>query len=773
MIDAQPCLSAPETSRESVQPPASRAAAGSAGFGVLAAFTVTSFLSAFLLFSIQPLFAKMALPVLGGAPSVWAVALCFFQGALLAGYCYAHGLTRFVSMRTTGFAHLALCAAGALVLPIAIPSGWGEPPPGDPYLWQLGLFTVAVGLPFAAVAANAPLLQAWFAATGHSHGRDPYFLYAASNLGSLLALLSYPFALEPLLGLRAMSLAWTFGFAALAVALALCFWLVWRAPGGSGVEPKAGAAGDAAVSWRGRAAWVGLAFVPSGLLTAFTAHISTDVASAPLLWVIPLSLYLLTFVLVFRARPLIPPRVLLAVHLAAIVSALLFLAQTKWDKWLQTSIVGAVAFAVSALVAHRALYEARPAASRLTEFYLWMAFGGVLGGLFSALAAPWLFSEIYEYPILLALSMACRPGAARLPRSQMEFAAVAGSLMVGGVVLWEASRGVARFGLDPGAWGLTIYVAAIFGALTLAAWRSPILQFAMAATMCLAVVVSPSAVKRGEARRSYFGVYRVALSPDGEFNVLTHGTTLHGAQRVRDADGNEVADITPGTYYYPGSPMAKAIGIARGRLAAEEGRVGRYGVVGLGSGSLACLSKPGERWRFFEIDPVVVAISTSSGYFTYLDNCQPKPDIVLGDARLTIAKEPDASYDLIVVDAFTSDAIPVHLMTVEAVRLYLSKLGDKGVAVLHISNRYLDLDRVLGAELDLLPGVHGLLVSDDAAIGTYDQTTSTVAVFSKNAEALDSFRALPGASDFERGKLSPWTDDSSDILGPLLSRMRN
>jgi hypothetical protein len=280
----------------------------------------------------------------------------------------------------------------------------------------------------------------------------------------------------------------------------------------------------------------------------------------------------------------------------------------------------------------------------------------------------------------------------------------------------------------------------------------------------------PSGVKRGEAQRSYFGVYRVQTSPDGDYHTLIHGTTLHGAQRIRDDQGNRVDDPTPATYYYDNSPIALTIGKVRERLGDKKGR---YGVTGLGAGSLACHAKEGEAWRFFEIDPVIVGIASDPRYFTFLAHCQPNPDIVLGDARLTMAKEADNSFDLIIVDAFSSDAVPVHLMTAEALRLYLDKVKPDGIVLLHISNRYLDLDSVLGATVKLLPGVHGFIISDDSADGSYAQSTSTVAVFAKSSEALEPLRSLEERSDFDDGNLKPWTDDYSDILGPFLSKIRN
>jgi hypothetical protein len=774
---------------------------------VLSAYTATTFLSALLLFSVQPMFAKMVLPVLGGSPSVWAVAIFFFQAALLIGYCYAHVLIAHATVPRTGLIHLGVCALAFLALPIGLPAGWAEPPAGEPYLWQIGLFTVAIGLPFVAVSANAPLLQAWFARTGHPQGNDPYFLYAASNLGSLIALLGYPFVLEPAFGLRELSRLWTLAFLLLVGALAAVFTVLRacqseRAGGAAAgsIAHVAQAGSEAAAPlWIDRLGWVGLALVPAALLTAFTTHVTTDVASAPLLWVLPLSLYLLTFVLVFRDKPIIPAAALLYLHLAAVAFALLTLSQTKHETWFLTALAGVLVFFTSAMVAHRTLYEARPAARYLTQFYLWMSFGGALGGLSAALIAPKIFSQVFEYPLLLALSMACRPGVfnvAALRRVAASIVACLARVMPmperwrlepmteqdkhGALVLWLLAAfgilviywlpwAVTKLHINVGEWGTTPIVVALLVVVLLAQFRRPARQFMAALLVFCALVWLPSAVKRGEAQRSYFGVYRVQTADEGAYHTLIHGTTLHGAQRIRDDDGNLVEDWTPATYYYPNSPMAHAIDKARERLGEKKGS---YGVIGLGAGSLACHSKDGEAWRFFEIDPTIIGIASNPRNFTFLKHCQPKPDIVLGDARLTMAKQANHSFDLIIVDAFSSDAVPVHLMTAEALRLYLDKAKPDGVVLLHISNRYLDLDSVLGATIKVLPGVHGIIVSDDTADGSYAQSTSTVALFANSAEALDPFRTLDGVSELDDGDLKAWTDDYSDILGPFLSKMK-
>jgi hypothetical protein len=779
--DDSDALDEPTSPRPAHALPAAVVAAGiGGGPSTLWLFTGTTFVSALLLFSVQPMFAKMVLPVLGGSPSVWAVALCFFQGALLAGYCYAHLIIRLLGARYSGIIHLVVCVLAFVVLPIGLPSGWIEPPPGEPYLWQLGLFTVGVGLPFFAVAANAPLLQAWFAATGHPHGRDPYFLYAASNLGSLIALLSYPLLLEPAFGLKALSGIWTIGFVVL-VALLVVTSVAVRMGTGVVAAANGTASGDPgarlAPTWPARLAWVGLALVPSALLTAFTTHVTTDVASAPLLWVLPLALYLLTFVLVFRERSLIPMPILLAAHLASVILALLVLSQTHRESWFVTAGTGVAVFFTSAMVAHRTLYDARPNAAHLTEFYLWMSLGGVLGGLFAALIAPKIFSEVFEYPLLLALTMACRPRALKLSLKDRDELLVLWLLIASGILLliwgpWIASR----YEVDFGRYGVTTALVALLGAGIVAFWQWPPRQLVMALLMFVAIAAYPSGVKRGEAQRSYFGVYRVGAA--GDYNILMHGTTLHGAQRVRDDKSEPIEDPTPGTYYYPKSPMAHSVRIVREALAktATPGAaapLGRYGVIGLGAGSLACFSKPGEKWRFFEIDPLMISIAKNTDNFTFLTKCQPQADIVIGDARLTMSREADSSLDLIIVDAFSSDAVPVHLMTAEALRLFLTKATPTGVVVLHVSNRYLDLDAVAAATLPLVPGAVGLIVSDDDADGSYGQTSSTVVVIAKSEETLKPFRSLKTVLELDGKGLRPWTDDFSDIIGPFRAKLNN
>ena len=754
-------------------------------------FTATTFLSALLLFAIQPMFAKMVLPVLGGSPSVWSVSVFFFQAALLAGYLYAHLLINRVPAHLTGLIHLGVCVAAFVCLPIGMVRWMGDPPQGEPYLWQLGMFAASIGLPFMAVSANAPLLQAWFARSGHPDARDPYFMYAASNLGSLIALLGYPFVLEPAFGVSELTYLWAYAYVILVLAIGASFFLMRGAQVGGAPETVAQpGAGDAASpatapSWIDRLSWIGLAFVPAALVTAFTVHITTDVASAPLLWVFPLALYLLTFVLVFRDRPFVSREALLFLHLLALVIALVALSFQTHD-WFIISATGVTVFFTTAMLAHRTLYEARPAPAYLTEFYLWMSFGGALGGMFTALVAPKLFSEIYEYPLLLAASMACRPGALSFlfsrDRQKLKDEMIVLWLIaaVGVLIIWwlptligslRASTWAARVGTTP-------FTVMVLAAILLVNVKFAPRQLVAAGLMCLALVTLPSAVRQADSQitqRSFFGVYRVADTPDG-YRTLVHGTTLHGAQRIYDEEGKEVEDLVPTTYYYPGSPMGRTIAKRREILAAK-GEKGHYGIVGLGTGSSACHKQEGESWRFFEIDPTVIKISSNPKNFTFISKCQPDIDIAIGDARLTIAKEPDASFDLFIIDAFTSDAIPVHMLTKEAVQLFLDKLKPEGVVLLHTSNRYLDLNSVLAAIQKELPeGTAGIAMQDAGGDG-YGESGSTVVIFAKSEAALQPYRSMEGVLELDDGSgngapLRAWTDDYSDILGAFWSRLQ-
>ncbi len=731
----------------------------------LGLFAGSLFLSALLLFSVQPMFAKMVLPKLGGAPSVWAVSMCFFQAVLLAGYCYAHALNRFVPAHYAPLVHLALLAIAVLAQPIGLPAG-AEPPAGDAYFWLIGTLALGVGLPFFAVSANAPLLQSWFARSGHSHAKDPYFLYGASNLGSLIALLAYPLVIEPFSGLTQQAGIWLTGFIVLGVAIAFCgLSMALNTSVDAGSRSGAARPSVAAPTWAERAGWIGLAFVPSGLLVAFTTYVTTDIASAPFLWVLPLAAFLGTFILVFKETPVIPHKWLLLIQPALVGGVLFGLARIGNEGWTIAVYCGTGAFFVTTMIAHRELYERRPSPERLTEFYLWMSFGGVLGGMFAALVAPQLFSVIWEFPLLLVLGIACRPGLFKTMPDEAERRELL-MLTIGAFLLLTATNLAILYKfLVPSPLPLMLFLLAFCVATILNSHRV-LWQVVFTALMAVTIAILPSAMTRGNAERSFFGVHRVTSDGTGEMRLLVHGTTTHGAERLTDASGNRVATPVAATYYYPGGPMARGADIAREVTGKTDGGL-NAAVVGLGAGSMACNSRPNETWRFYEIDPVVVRIAQDPNRFTFLSRCRPNADIVVGDARLTLAKEPARGFDYLVIDAFSSDAVPIHLMTVEAMQLYLAKLSPDGLLALHVSNRHLDLASVVASVTASLPGVWAELAEDRTGDKTLDASSSQVVFISRSAASIEAVKRLAYVQSMPAADMPAWTDDYSDILRAL------
>ncbi|MFD1704415.1 hypothetical protein ACFSCV_15510 [Methylopila henanensis] len=720
--------------------------------GAATVFTAAIGLSAFLLFAVQPMFAKMVLPTLGGAPGVWSVAMVFFQALLLGGYAYAHLITRTLTLRNAVIAHLAVLGVGFAVLPIAVAAGWGRPPADGEAIWLLGLFGASVGLPFFALSANGPLLQAWFAASRREGASDPYFLYAASNLGSVGALVAYPLVAEPLMALAGQSRLWTAGYAVLIGLIALAGFAALRG-GGAAAAP---AARDAASSGRWPA-WVGLAFVPSALLVAVTAHITTDVAAAPLLWVAPLALFLLTFVAAFRAKPLIAPKPLAFVQVALTAAAFVSL-MSDWPIAVALPLHLALLTAV-ALTAHGRLYALRPAAGDLTRFYLFMSLGGVLGGSFAALVAPRLFSTVAEYPLLLAAAALCLPGLALKGEDRRDLVAI-GVIAFGAVAL-----GALYAAIEPSA-GVGVHVALTlaFAGGMVVLWGRParVVPLALGAAL-VACGVTPGA-QRGESLRSFFGVHRVSPTADGRFVTLVHGNTIHGAMRVANDDGSPYEGAPePTTYYTREGALGQGVAAIR---AARGGSLGEVAVIGLGSGSLACHRLAGETWRFLEIDDTVIRLARPGGRFPFVGACAPDAPLVLGDARLTMADQP-GGFGLVVVDAFSSDAIPAHLMTREALALYRSKLAPGGAILMHVSNRHLELAPILarvGADLGLATWLRreGDL---DEPISARMRTSVTAVMLAANDADVGPIATGTGwtrvAPDMAR---RPWTDDFSNIL---------
>jgi hypothetical protein len=731
---------------------------------LLATFAAALFLSALMLFSVQPLFAKMALPKLGGAPAVWAVSMCFFQTMLLAGYCYAHLLNRWLSPSRAVLFHLGLLAGTALALPIGLPSTLPEPPEGDAYLWLLGVLALGVGLPFFAVSANAPLLQAWFARTGHADAKDPYFLYGASNLGSLIALLAYPLLIEPQLGLRMQSWVWAGGFGILALCIAGTGLLMLNSAGVTTPERSdAVATRVEVINWSQRAVWVALAAVPSALMVAVTTYITTDIGSAPFLWVIPLAMFLLTFIVVFKDK-LSFPYVSLQIGLPLSIAALMFVRGHIYAVLLALS-----AFFMAALICHRELFVRRPAARSLTEFYIWMSVGGVIGGIAAALVAPQVFTSVIEFKLLVTLALLFCPGVLLTCTEPMQRKQV---LLFGTaiVVLLSAISPIVTAGIANLS-GQTPWVIMLVGSLGLFLTRKLPEQrtlLAIAAVTCVAL--KPDGAGTLHQERSFFGTNRVVLSSDGRHRMMQHGTTLHGAQRIVNDDGTPVIGRPPAaTYYYTEGAMPRGLELAR---ASVPGKPISVAVLGLGTGALACYAKAGENWKYYEIDPMVARIARNPKLFNMMDTCLPGSPIVIGDARIMLRAEPDAAFNYMLIDAFSSDAIPVHLMTKEAIEGYFAKLAPGGVIGVHISNRFLDLTATVAATVAQIPGVYGVDVHSVPKTISIDAQPSQIIFLSKDPARIAEARAWSDSRPLDSAGGSAWTDDYSDILPALMSKMR-
>jgi len=664
-------------------------------------FAATLFVGAMLLFLVEPHIGKRLLPLVGGTPGVWNACLVFFQAALLAGYFYAHRSIVGLGVRKQAVLHLAMLLVVLLAFRVAVTQTGSPIPiagtlvPADqdyPILGVAELLAVAVGVPFFVLSTTAPLLQRWFASTGHPAAKDPYFLYAASNAGSLLGLLAYPFLIEPRLSLDDQQWLWAGGVCVYLVLVLCCAWVVLKQPPREIVETRGADALRSVerIPARRILRWIGLAALPSSLLLGSTAHVSTDLAPVPLLWVVPLALYLISFILVFarwpdpvhRAVGRITPMLLVFVVLSLLTMA-------AEPLGLIAGLHFAALFGVC-LVCHGELAKDRPPPEQLTSFYLWMSVGGVIGGLFNALLAPILFQRMgmIEYPLALAMAALVRPRSANngSPLRLLDGAVLLALLALALALVKHVPEWVNMPADEDSADALVarlIRGGLMFGlpaAVAFALVRKPA-RFAIALASLLAVG-SLDTGQLGETlhmERNFFGVVRVTRSPDGRFLRLVHGTTIHGQQRL-----DETGPPRPMTYYHEKGP----VGSLFKSLPAE--RVKKVAVVGLGTGAVAHYAKPHQEWTFYEIDPAVARVAND--YFRFLSTCRAKScSIVLGDARRKLMLAPDGEFDVIMLDAFSSDAIPVHLLTREAMQLYVQKLAPGGVLAMHVSNNHLDL----------------------------------------------------------------------------------
>jgi len=728
-------------------------------------YSLALLVSAALLFLLEPMVGKFVLPLLGSSPEVWPTTVLFFQAVLLAGYVFAHVTSR-LPARRQAVVQLGVIVAAAAVLPIGVPDS-APPASANPIPWLVALLATTAGLPFFALAALGPMLQRWLAGTRHRAARDPYFLFAASNGGSLLGLLAYPLVLEPQLSLGGQGRAWSIVYA-LAFALVLASAaLLWIQPAARPVPTEeatsAAVTGPERIDWRRRLLWLALAAVPSSLMLGTSTYLTRDVSPIPLLWVVPLALYLLTFVVAFSpwtnaerltvlGRRLLPGAAILMTY------TLVIGAQKPLAVLLLIHLGG---LAVVGLLCHGRLAAARPGTDRLTEFYLWVALGGALGGAFNAVLAPLVFPGLVEYPLAIVAACLLRPSPPKKRPDLLEFLLhdpratkamdYVVPLLVGGALL-------AALLATEESQGAEIAVAGLTCGLAFNLFRRPI-RFALAlGAMLVAASIVDAVVDDVLHRdRSFFGVSRVVAGDDGALHQLYSGTTLHGAQRV----GRRPPE--PLGYYGPSSPSGQAFA----QLPAAA--TGNVAAVGLGTGSLACLQRPGTRLTYYEIDPAVVRIARDPRLFTFLRDCPVRPPIVTGDGRRSLEREPKGSFGLVAVDAFSSDAIPLHLITREAIELYLSRIAQGGSLLFHLTNRYLRLEPVLGniaAELDLVCRIRTHVPTGAEEKRGYQK--STWALLTRRPANLGAIRLdRRWTSCATDPSTRTWTDDYSNPLAVI------
>ena len=727
------------------------------------AFAVLS--GASLVFLVQPLAARLVLPRFGGSPAVWTTSLLFFQAALLVGYGWAHLSIGRLGLRRQPWVQCVLLLVPLLVLPIALPS-WASPPTdAEPSIWLLLVLAAAVGLPYVAVTTASPTLQRWFAATNHPRAADPYFLYVIGNAGSLIGLLAYPLLIEPNLSLRDQALLWSAGYVAFVALTAAAAAIVRlfagspetdHVPHVSRLEARRVSGPEPRPALRRRMAWIAMAFVPSSLMLGVTTYISTDIAAVPLLWVLPLSLYLITFMIAFSPRsPLTLPRLAALLPIAVVALSITLSGAVRLPLGMLIG-VNLVVFFVAALLAHARLAADRPPVRYLTEFYLLLAVGGALGGLFNALVAPVIFDSVVEYPLALTLALLLRPvRAARDPVAErrarfVDLMTPAVSLVAAVGLLALLSR---AFGLTGSALATALGLVAIG---TLAFVRRPVrFGLSLGGLLLIPILVGSSGLY---SERGFFGVNRV-VDEGGGIRLLVHGTTVHGAQFTDPARAGE-----PLTYYHRSGPLGRAL------TAFQSTRPGplRIGGIGLGAGDIAAYVRPQDTITFFEIDPAVARIARDPSLFTFLDHAAGAVRVVVGDGRLQLAREPQASFDVLVLDAFSGDAPPAHLLTVEAIDLYLRALAPGGILLFNTSNRNVDVQGVVVAGLR----ARGLPVvipidPDPSTPPPPEKEPSSWVLSARSPDDISATVGLIRTVDPPSDTVRAWTDDFSDLISAI------
>jgi spermidine synthase len=709
--------------------------------------------SAFLVFWIQPLVARMVLPVLGGAPAVWNTCVLFFQAALLLGYLYSHLLAQ-LPFRVHSLLHVAVLALALVVAPNA-PSVWIPPTDSSIPMWLLGNLVAYLGVPFVLLASTAPLLQHWFGISGSTRSKDPYFLYAASNFGSLLALVSFPLILERFLPLTEQFAFWNLAFYFAGAGVLSCLLLSWRG------QPPAVSYGGIALELPGAGTllrWLILAFVPSSLMLGVTTHVTTDIAAVSLLWILPLALYLVTFIAAFSRYGSFAARAVRKVLPLLLLGALLLVVSGNAQSLLQVPVLLLI-FASISMTLHHRLYESRPGPSRLTVFYVAVAFGGLLGGVLNGLLAPMLFDDIVEVPLvmMLALVLVERPLLSKVWRvfrsarwagfnkGGMTLSAVLAALVTAGALV-ASDLGTAALA------GVLVFVSSLAGAYALGAMVGlRLIVFASFAISLMFTLLDDRGIHSG---RTFFGSFTVRDSNEFEppLRLFTHGTTVHGVQALEPALALSVR-----SYY------SNVTGLLEAFIGPKEHV--DIGITGLGAGTLACLGRHGDAVTFFEIDPSVEDVARS--FFTYLDECPPATTVVLGDARLSLVAVEPKAYDLLILDAFSSDSVPIHLLTDEAAAVYQRVMREDGLMVFHISNRYLDLTPVL-ARLAAKRGWRAWKIAARDQSENPLMWSGTFVVMTLNEQTAKLVAGYAGALPLEDVPgFRLWTDDHSNLLDVL------
>lgn len=715
-------------------------------------FAVTIFLGSGLLFLVQPMIAKAILPLAGGTPAVWNTCVFFFQGALLLGYAYGYFVTMRLKHQQQSLAHLILLATGVVAISLLFIT-IAPPTPGQANYawWVLKYLTISVGWVVLLLAANGIILQRWFATTTN----DPYYLYSASNAGSFAALLAYPFLLEPYLNLTQQKRIWAGLFVMFVIAVFACAIVTRKNDDESSMTVDLS---DFALTWNRKLRWLFLAFVPSSLMLGVTTYITTDIAPTPLFWIIPLAIYLLAFTLAFARKQNISSFALARfLPGAAILLTLIYAAKATEPAWLLV-LVHLIFFGLAALLCHQLLAEDRPSVQHLPEFYVWIAVGGLLGGLFNALLAPLIFNALTEYPLTIVLTCLVLPMNAEVFSDTREQGRA--GLFALGIGLAVAALSWFASGLQIGMMervALVFAVPLIFINHFMTA--NPLrLAFALGAVLIGSIFFTPEIAKTLVAERNYFGALTVTLDRNRNARSLYLGTTIHGSQNLTLGKQCE-----PLSYFHPNGPVGQIFESYNAKPASPD-----VAVIGLGTGAMAAYAKKGQRWTMYEINPLVIKLARDTGHFTYLHLCANAPiKIVEGDARHTLTQATNGQFGLILMDAFNSDAIPVHLLTQEALDLYLSKLAQGGMLVFQISNRHLDLHPLL-ANLAKTRNLICVGFDDRDENLSIGKEASTWVVMARSHEDLGMLATKSNWQVVsENARVKVWSDDYSNLLQVL------